>query len=649
MSSTNYNLNDLAGQQAKSSTLSGLRKLIGLLPEQSGKLVWAIIAILVNSVLSLLAPMIIGMTMDKYILKHDYQGVLVNCGLLLVIYLAALVTIYLRTWLMGGFGQGLLYALRNAVFNKLQELPVAFFSQNKAGDLISRVNNDTDKINQFFSQSLMQFVSSIFIITGAAIFMLVLNIRLGLATLAPALLLWIFTKFISPWVKKKNALSLKSTGSLSSEVQESLNNFKVIIAFNRRDYFMKRFNEANRENYTTNVKAGIANNIFMPVSGFISSMGQLIVLSLGIYLIATGHFTVGFLISFFSYVTNFYDPLRQMAALWANFQIALAGWDRISQILSLESDLSTLPVEESGSHLTVVPATLMSQPDNTSAASANRAPATSTDNTSAVSANSTSVISANSTSATSANGGLPEQKPALLEFRGVSFHYPDGTEVLHNNSFRLEKGKTYALVGPTGGGKTTTASLIARLYDPTSGKVYLDGKDIRSYPAAARSKKIGFILQDPFLFSGTVRDNLLYGNEEYKDYSNEQLADVIRQASLETLLTRFDAGLDTDLSAGGDGISLGQKQLIAFMRAVLRNPELLILDEATANIDTITEKMLEDILRKLPDTTTRVIIAHRLNTIENADEIFFVNSGTITRAGSLDQAVEMLLHGKRVS
>jgi ATP-binding cassette subfamily B protein len=242
-----------------------------------------------------------------------------------------------------------------------------------------------------------------------------------------------------------------------------------------------------------------------------------------------------------------------------------------------------------------------------------------------------------------------DSKPALLEFRGVSFHYPDGTEVLHNNSFRLEKGKTYALVGPTGGGKTTTASLIARLYDPTTGKVYLDGKDIRSYPAKERSQKIGFILQEPFLFSGTVRDNLLYGNEQYKDYSNEQLADVIHQANLETLLTRFDAGLDTDLSSGGDAISLGQKQLIAFMRAVLRNPELLILDEATANIDTVTEKMLEDILQKLPETTTRVIIAHRLNTIENADEIFFVNAGTITRAGSLDQAVDMLLHGKRVS
>ncbi|HTI09301.1 MAG TPA: ABC transporter ATP-binding protein [Puia sp.] len=607
MSSTNYNLNIVAEQQPKSSTWSALRKLVGLLPEQRSKLIMALVAILINSVLSLLAPMIIGITIDKYILTKNYHGVLVNCGLLLIIYLGAMVTIYLRTVLMGGFGQNLLFALRNAIFTKLQELPVAFFSQNKAGDLISRVNNDTDKINQFFSQSLMQFVSSLFLITGAGIFLLALNFRLGLATLTPALLLWIFTKFVSPWVKKKNAMSMKSTGLLSSEVQESLNNFKVIIAFNRRDYFVKKFNEVNRQNYSASVQAGIANNVFMPVSGFASSMGQFIVLGFGIYLISTGHFTAGFLISFFSYVVNFYDPLRQMAALWANFQIALAGWDRISQILSLESDLSTLPAGQTAD--VSAPLTVVSSTDR-SAAGVN-AP--------------------------------------LLEFRNVSFHYPDGTEVLHNNSFRLEKGKTYALVGPTGGGKTTTASLIARLYDPTAGTVYLDGKDIRSYDAKERSGKIGFILQEPFLFSGSVRDNLLYGNAAYKDYSNEHLEEVIRAAGLETLLTRFDAGLDTNISSGGDGISLGQKQLIAFMRAVLRNPELLILDEATANIDTVTEKMLEDILQKLPDTTTRVIIAHRLNTIENADEIFFVNSGTITRAGSLDQAVDMLLHGKRVS
>jgi len=191
--------------------------------------------------------------------------------------------------------------------------------------------------------------------------------------------------------------------------------------------------------------------------------------------------------------------------------------------------------------------------------------------------------------------------------------------------------------------------LIARLYDPSKGLVMLDGRDIRTYSLEERTQKIGFILQEPFLFTGTVKDNILYGNDLYKDHTNEQLEKVIIDANLGSLLAIFENGLETQVLSSGDSISLGQKQLIAFMRAVLRNPQILILDEATANIDTITEQLLSDILNKLPDTTTRVIIAHRLNTIENADEIFFVNSGEVSRAGSLNDAMDMLLQGKRVS
>ena len=241
------------------------------------------------------------------------------------------------------------------------------------------------------------------------------------------------------------------------------------------------------------------------------------------------------------------------------------------------------------------------------------------------------------------------QSNALAEFRNVHFGYGDGAEILHNINFTLEKGRTYALVGPTGGGKTTTASLLARLFDPVSGEVLLNGRDIRSYEPEVRAKKIGFILQEPFLFTGTVRDNILYGNKEYSSLTNEQLVDAIQSAGLQKLLVPFDNGLDTNLGSDGEGISLGQKQLIAFMRAVLRNPELLILDEATANIDTVTEQVLEEILKKLPATTTRVIIAHRLNTIQNADEIFFVNAGELIRAGSFDHALDMLMQGKRAS
>src|SRR5450432_4351938 len=261
----NYNLNDISAHQQKASTLSILRKLMLLIKDERRNLLLALLAILTNSGLNLLNPFIIGYTIDKYVVHKNYHGVLMNAGLLVCMAFIAFGSSYMQTRMMGGVGQRMLFKLRNAVFNKLQELPVAFFNQNKAGDLISRVNNDTDKLNQFFSQSLMQFIGSIAIMTGAGIFLLSIDIRLGAAALAPGLLLWIFTKLTSPWVKRKNAANLQSVGGMSAEIQESLNNFKVIIAFNRRDYFRKRFEEANKKNYSTAIKAGLANNIFAPV------------------------------------------------------------------------------------------------------------------------------------------------------------------------------------------------------------------------------------------------------------------------------------------------------------------------------------------------------------------------------------------------
>ena len=594
MSDYSLNKTDIAKEKEKGVLLTAWRRLVPLMKEEGQTVTIALIAIFVSTIMTLIVPIIIGHIVDVYLQSKNFHGVLMFSIILAIVYIVGLIASYIQVKTMGGVGRRLLFNLRNKIFEKLQELPVAFFNQNKEGDIISRINNDTDKLNQFFSQALMQFIGNIVLIVGTGIFLLVINFRLGAIALLPAILALIATQLLSSWVKRTGLKSLRTLGAMSGEISESINNFKVIVAFNRLDYFRDKFKESNDLNYKASISAGISSNIFTPLYTLAGVLGQIGVLAYGIYLISIGNFTVGLLISFLLYVNNFYNPLRQLASVWSSLQLALAGLDRISEVLALESNMQILSPGEVS-----VPTTLSS---------------------------------------------------AVLEFKNVYFQYSDGKkDILKNINFKLEKGKSYAFVGPTGGGKTTTASLMARLYDPTKGGVYLEGKDIRTYNADERAKKIGFILQEPFLFTGTVYENIIYGNKEHAGYSHEELQKVLEKANLTKLLSRFSEGLDTKIFPGGDAISLGQKQLIAFMRAVLRNPDILILDEATANIDTVTEQLLEEILRKLPVTTTRVIIAHRLNTIENADEIFFVNGGEVVLAGNMARAVDMLLHGKRQS
>jgi ATP-binding cassette subfamily B protein len=490
---------------------------------------------------------------------------------------------------MGYIGQNILFKLRQALFSKIQSLPLAFFNQNKLGDLISRINNDTDKLNQFFSQQLNQFAGNFFTMLGISIFIFFINWKLALVTLVSAFVLFLFSYFITPWMSRRNRMSLQSLGGLSAEIQESLNNFKVMVAFDRRDYFRENFNLANVDNFKNSVKTGIANNISGPMYDFSGNVATLLVLVYGIFLITQGQFTVGLLISFLSYTDRFYGPLRQMASIFASAQVALAGWNRIFEILHLTTDMPVLP----------------------------ETPIKETD--------------------------------SIMHFEKVSFKYEGGKWVLKNIDFNFKYGKTYAIVGPTGGGKSTTASLMTRLYDPQKGVVYLEGKNIKTYQPEEISQKIGFILQEQYLFTGTVGENIVYGNPEFAVYSKEKLEKLLGDLDLKALINKFDQGLDTPITPTTETISLGQKQLISFIRAIIRNPDLLIMDEATANIDTVTEGLLQKIIDKLPAKTTKVIIAHRLNTIKKADEIYFVNNGSIETAESFEKSIDLITKSKRKS
>lgn len=585
----NYKLNKTDINQSKDSFFTSIKKLSPLMKWENKNLTITLIMVIITSLSSLIIPIIITHTIDNAVKNWDYNGILINSLFLFLIFIIGAGANYFQTIVMWWVWRRILFNLRNTLFTKIQELPVSFFNQNKSGDLISRINNDTDKLNMFFSQSLMQFLGNFFLIFGSGIFILVLNFELWLFVLLPALFIFIISQILSSWVKRKNKENLEATWAMSSEIQENLNNFKVIVAFNRLDYFRKKFENYNQKNYIAGLKAWNANNIFVPIYSFASNLAQLITLCYGIYLIQNGNLTVWLLIGFLFYVNNFYTPLRQLASVWASFQLALASLSRIWEVLSLKTDLEVSKDKKI------------------------------------------------------------YETDAILEFRDVWFHYVEGKEILKNISFSLEKWKTYALVWPTWWGKTTTAQLMARLYDPTSGNIILDKKDMKSYEPMERTKKIWFILQEPFLFTGNLKDNILYSNEEYINYSIEETNTLLKEMWLSDLLSKFDAGLETEISVNGDSISLWQKQLIAFIRAILRKPELLILDEATANIDTVTEELLESMIEKLPKYTTKVIIAHRLNTIKNADCIFFVNSWEIINTWSMENAIEMLLHGKSES
>ena len=591
----NYKLNLDENSKEKSSFFKAAKALYYYIRGSRLNFTIAFGFLLVNSATVIYAPFLIGDITDKYIPVGDKDNLLTSLIFLAFVYGIGAFASYFQILVMGRVGQNILFRVRNAIFNKIQSLPLQFFSENKAGDLISRINNDTEKLNQAFSETLLRFTGDIVVIAGIGAVMVYLNTTLGLIALGTLAAMLVITFSLSSWIKSRNAKSLQKLGEMSAEIQESLTNFKVTVVFNRRDYFKESFAKVNEENRKAATWAGIANGLLVPIYNYAGSIGSVLIIAFGIQILifdkigAGSAPEFGALITFILYSNSFFNPLKEMAELFSQFQTSIASWTRISKILGLESNLQIIDSEET------------------------------------------------------------KHQDLLMKFDNVSFGYNPENMILKDINIDLDEGKTYALVGPTGGGKSTTANLMARLYDASEGRIFFKGKDIRSYDFETLSKHIGFILQEPFLFTGTLADNIKYGNNEIAKFDDEQLEAKLKELGLEKLIEKFNEGLKTEVKSGSENISLGQKQLIAFVRVLLRQPKLLILDEATANIDTVTEELLQHILDQLPKETTKVIIAHRLNTIENADQIFFISGGSIEKPLDFKSALDLINTSKRGS
>lgn len=557
-----------------------------LRPEMS-RMLFTMVVVIINAAANVIAPYLLGRAIDDTITTADRDGLLIIVLALIATYIVAALSNYATIISIGRIGQRILYRLRQRLFDKLHSLPITFFHQNTSGDLISRITNDTNTVNTLFAETLVRLLSNIFTLIGIGVFIVFLHRELGIATISVAVILFIVTRFSNSILQRVNKKSLDTVGNYSAEVQTQVENMKAIIAFRRREYFVDTLEVQNNGVLHATKIAGITNGLIAPLYNFAGNIAQVIILIYGLYLISQNALTIGVLVSFIAYASKFFEPLRIIASLWGSVQKAIAGWKRIIAVLQLESSVVIHPEDKSSN--------------------------------------------------------ASNNENSIITFSDVSFGYEEDTMILHEVDFSIEVGQTIALVGPTGGGKSTLASLMMRLYDTTSGTITFHGKNINAYSPEELSQKIGFILQDPIVFSGTVGENIVLGHPEYEtQYNREELLEQIRNHGLESIVEKFQNGIDTVIEPEKSSLSIGQKQLIAFMRAILREPELLILDEATANIDTVTEQLLEEILEVVRKDITVVIIAHRLNTIESADEIIFVQNGRVQQTMSFDEAVALI-------
>lgn len=555
-----------------------LKRLWDYFGREKGMLSLIFLFITVDAALMLLNPFLIGKAIDAMTLnsgKVEFSFLEVMIVVLISAYVGDAVLTFLQGWLMAGVAQRIVKGLRASLFQKLQKLPVAFFDSRTHGELMSRLSNDVDNISSTISQSTTQLMSGVIIIAGSLIMMLILSPILTLASLITVPLVFLLTKTIA----KRTGVLFKNQqvqlGKLNGHIEESISGIEVVKAFNHEEKVIEEFEKVNAKLREVGLKAQIWSGFLMPIMNVINNLGFAVVAIVGGILAVKGHITVGAIASFITYSRQFVRPLNDLANIFNILQSGVAGAERVFEVIDEEEE-----------------------------------PADSPD-------------------------AVPLKNPkGHVVFDNVSFGYRPDVPILKNVSFEAAAGTSTALIGPTGAGKTTIVNLLTRFYDVTGGRILLDGRDIRDYTRDSLRRSFGFVLQDTYLFSGTIKENIMYGNPAA---TQEEVETAARMAGAEGFIKRLPKQYDTLLSENGGNLSQGERQLLAIARVILARPSLLILDEATSSIDTRTELHIQRALLSLMENRTSFIIAHRLNTIRDADTIMVIDHGEIVETGSHEE------------
>jgi len=552
-----------------------LLRLAGYLRPYLAQVLAVLALVVLTTLLQLAGPYLIGLAIDQFIARQDAPGLTWTMLLLLGTYLLSWGSSAAQFYLMAVVSQNVLYALRTQIFQQVQTLSLRFFAGRESGDLMSRLVNDVDVLNQVLNAGIIRILGDVLILVGIVLAMLALNWRLALASFNVLPLMVIATRFFSQRALRAFRRTRETIGAVSAELQENLAAIREVQAFAREDENRTRFAQLSAANRDANVQAVGITSAFSPTLDVLSTVAMAIVVGVGGYLVLNDLATVGVIVAFITYVRRFYEPIRSLAQLYTQFQSAIAAAERIFELVDTQPDLVDAP---------------------------------------------DAVV-------------MPPIR-GRVEFDHVSFWYQEGTPVLQDVSLVAEPGQTVAIVGPTGTGKTTLVNLIGRFYDVTWGAVRIDGYDVRRVQAASLRRQMGIVLQDTFLFAGTVRENIRYGR---LDATDEEVEAAARLVNAHQFIERLPQGYDTMLTERGANLSQGQRQLIAFARAILADPRILILDEATSSVDTRTEMLIQQALAQLLAGRTSFVIAHRLSTIRNADQVLMLVEGRIVERGRHDE------------